>query len=171
MLGFLIQDAAGMENAGVPRADRGLGMLPIATRLTDEKVTRVARGRVSCGALFGQPLTAPCFQGYEIHLGETIYAEGAAPFAEIQRESETAVRADGAIDSSRSTFGTYIHGVFNDDRFRHSFLDAARAACGLAPPEQRAFVTGGREARIDRLAAHVRRSMDMDLIRSCVGAR
>jgi adenosylcobyric acid synthase len=81
------------------------------------------------------------------------------------------VRADGAIASGRAAVGTYIHGVFNDDRFRHSALDAARAACGLARLEERAFVTAEREARIDRLADHVRRSMDMDLIHNCVGVR
>lgn len=171
MLGESIEDPGGMENAGVARADRGLGMLPIATRLTGEKVTRIARGRVQSGASFGQPLTALCFQGYEIHLGETVYKEGAVPFAEIRRDPETEVRADGVIASGRAAFGTYIHGLFSDDRFRHSLLDAARAACGLARLEQRAFVTAKREARIDRLADHVRRSMDMDLIHNCVGVR
>jgi adenosylcobyric acid synthase len=171
MLGLSIEDAAGVENFAAGRADRGLRMLPIATVLTGKKVTRIARGRVSCGTLFGQRLTAPCFQGYEIHLGDTVYAEGAVPFAEIQRDGETSPRADGAADVSRSAFGTYIHGLFNDDRFRHSFLDAARAACGLSRLEERVFVTAEREARIDRLADRVRRSLDMDLIRNCVGAR
>jgi adenosylcobyric acid synthase len=171
MLGRSIEDAAGVENSVAGRAGRGLGMLPIATVLTGVKVTRTARGRVSCGMLFGQPLTAPCFQGYEIHLGDTVYAEGAVPFAEIQRDGETSPRADGAADASRRAFGTYIHGLFNDDRFRHSFLDAARAACGLSRLEARVFVAAEREARIDRLADHVRRALDMDLIRSCLGAR
>jgi adenosylcobyric acid synthase len=171
MLGLSIEDAAGVENSAAGQADRGLGILPIATVLTGDKVTRMARGRVSYGTLFGQPFTAPCFQGYEIHLGETVYAEGAVAFAEIQRDGEISPRADGAADASRSAFGTYIHGLFNDDRFRHSFLDAARAACGLSALEERVFVTAEREARIDRLADHVRRSLDMDLIRNCVGAR
>ena len=37
-----------------------------------------------------------------------------------------------------------MHGFFDDDRFRHMLLRALRAA-----------------ARLDRLAAHVRRALDM----------
>jgi adenosylcobyric acid synthase len=171
MLGLSIEDAGGVESPGAPRALQGLGLLPISTMLTAEKVTRLARGRVQCGTLFGQSLAATCFQGYEIHLGETVYAEGALPFAEITRSGDIGARPDGAVNADRSGFGTYIHGLFNDDGFRHSFLTAARAACGLAAPERRAFVTAEREARIDRLADHVRRALDMELIRNCIGIR
>lgn len=171
MLGLSIEDAGGVENPGDRRSERGLGLLPIATTLTAEKVTRVVRGQLQRASLFGQPLAASCFQGYEIHLGETLYAEGASPFAEITRAGDTAARPDGAVTASGSACGTYIHGLFNDDGFRHAFLAAARAACGLAAPEQTASVGAEREARIDRLADHVRHALDMKLIRNCVGAR
>jgi adenosylcobyric acid synthase len=42
----------------------------------------------------------------------------------------------------------------------------ARAACGLAPCAARAFVARERESRLDRLAAHVRRSLDIEMIKS-----
>jgi adenosylcobyric acid synthase len=167
MMGVSIEDPQGAENNGVPRADPGLGLLAIETVLHAEKVTRVARGRV-CSNLFGEPLALPGFQGYEIHLGETVYATGAQPFAEIQRCGESASRLDGAVSASRRAFGTYIHGLFNDDGFRHSFLSAARAACGLDPLEQRVFVHAEREQRIDRLADHVRRALDMNFIHACL---
>jgi adenosylcobyric acid synthase len=66
-------------------------------------------------------------------------------------------------------FGTYIHGIFDDDNFRHAFLDAARAACGLAPHAAKAFFAAERQSRLDRLAAHVRRALDLEMIRSWVG--
>jgi hypothetical protein len=56
--------------------------------------------------------------------------------------------------------------LFADDRFRHAFLAGARAASGLAPACELAFITAERERRIGRLAAHVRTSLDMNLIRS-----
>jgi len=71
-----------------------------------------------------------------------------------------------AVSADRRVFGTYVHGIFDDDNFRHAFLDAARAACGLAPCAARAFVARERESRLDRLAAHVRRSLDMEMIKS-----
>ena len=166
MLGRTIEDPSGAESAGTPRHEPGLGLLPIATTLRAEKITRLARGRVVCATLFGQPLTAPDFEGYEIHLGETVYQDGAVPFAKICRSGETDPHPDGAVHGN--VFGTYIHGLFADDAFRHSFLAAARAARGLAPAHDFVRVTAEREARMGRLAAHVRASLDMNLIRNCI---
>jgi adenosylcobyric acid synthase len=169
MMGLAIEDPEGAESNGAARSGRGLGILPIRTVLQAEKVTRLARGRVCTSGVFGYPLAVPFFQGYEIHLGETVYSPEAQPFAEIQRLGETGNRPDGAVACGRKAFGTYVHGLFQDDAFRHSFLEAARSACGLAPIERKAFVAAERERRIDRLADHVRRALDMSLIRECVG--
>ncbi len=166
MLGETIEDPDGAENCGVAREARGLGLLPISTTLRAEKVTRMARGRVRQTALFGQPLASQYFEGYEIHLGETRYGDGAEPFAEITRHGEDCTQLDGAVWGN--AWGTYIHGLFASDGFRHSLIAAARTACGLAPAARMAYVSGERERRIDRLAAHVRGALDMDLIRSCV---
>jgi adenosylcobyric acid synthase len=73
------------------------------------------------------------------------------------------------VSDNGLVFGTYVHGLFDDDAFRHAFLDAARAARGLSPARDRAFVAAEREARLDRLADHLRRSLNMDLIRSWIG--
>jgi adenosylcobyric acid synthase len=171
MLGRSIDDPLGSESRGVPRSAPGLGLLPIATVLQAEKVTRMARGRVVARGLLGERLEALCFSGYEIHMGETVYGENARPFAEIQRAGESGCIRDGAVDESGRAFGTYMHGLFREDAFRHSFLAAARAACGLAPVGARLFLNQERERRIDRLAEHVRQNLDMDLIWDCLGLR
>jgi adenosylcobyric acid synthase len=164
MLGAAIEDSEGMESGGVARDARGLGLLPIATRLLADKVTRTVRGRVLAGECFGQPIAERAFQGYEIHLGETAYSEGVEPFAEIERGGEGGRLADGAISKDGRVAGTYVHGIFGDDGFRHSLIAAARAACGLAPARSVVFVAADRERRLDRLAAHVRAALDMELI-------
>lgn len=169
MLGITIDDPFGSENRGVPRSERGLGLLPIHTTLSSDKVTRQVTGRTCSALLFGQPLTSVSFQGYEIHLGSTNYVNGTQPFAGIRRAGESGDVLDGAVSAERCAFGTYVHGLFHDDPFRHAFLSAARAACGLEPPESLIFVTRERERRMDRLADHVRRAVDMPLIRSCIG--
>ena len=171
MMGLSIDDPLGSENHAVPRSEPGLGLLPIETVLNAEKVTRVAHGRVPTSCLFGQPLPDAAFQGYEIHLGETVYGAGTQPFAQIQRCGETVSRPDGAVSAGRRAFGTYIHGIFSEDGFRHSFLSAVRAACGLAPLERKVFVAAERERRIDRLADHVRCALDMNLIHACLGIK
>jgi adenosylcobyric acid synthase len=157
MLGLSIDDPSGVESGGLPRTMPGLGQLPIRTVMRGEKTVR----RVS----------APSFNGYEIHMGETLYENGAEPFARILREGEQLTTADGAVTVSGRVWGTYIHGLFDDDAFRHKFLHGARQLCGLAPALSYACVTAEREARIDRWACHLRRSLDMNLIRGWLDNR
>jgi len=169
MMGCSIEDPEVTESRGVARSSAGLWLLPIDTVLRHEKITRVVCGRVVAGTVFGQPLETECFRGYEIHLGETVYGEAAPAFAEIQRTGAAGCVRDGIVSEDGRAFGTYVHGLFQDDAFRHAFLGSLRAACGLTPMHRRAFTTAERERRIDRLAEHVRQSLDMKLIYGCLG--
>jgi adenosylcobyric acid synthase len=161
MLGLSIEDPSGVESGGLPRAIAGLGQLSIRTIMRSKKTVRRTTGRTRLW-------DAPIFSGYEIHMGETLYENGAEPFAEILREGEQQAAPDGAIASFGRVWGTYLHGLFDDDAFRHRFLDLTREACGLAPAPQYICVTAERQARIDRWASHLRRSLDINLIRGWV---
>jgi adenosylcobyric acid synthase len=112
---------------------------------------------------------ASSFTGYEIHMGETLYENGAEPFAEILREGEPQPTSDGAFAARGRVWGTYIHGLFDDDAFRQSFLGFARESCGLAPARTHVCVAAERQARIDRWAGHLRQSLDMNLIHELTG--
>jgi len=169
MLGIKINDPQGIENHAVPCARQGLGLLRMWTMLQPEKITRLATGRILRAEIFGQEVRECTFRGYEIHVGETVYENETQPFAEITRAGSSAVVADGAVSPNRRVFGTYVHGVFDDDNFRHAFLDAARAACGLAPHTAKAFFAAERQSRLDRLAAHVRRALNLEMIRGWIG--
>ena len=161
MLGLSVEDPDGVESGGVQRSIAGLGELPIRTTMRGEKTVRRATGR-ACGS------NMPAFRGYEIHVGETHYETGAEPFSEILREGEKHATIDGAVAFEGRVWGSYVHGLFDDDAFRHSFVDIARQTSGLAPARSRACVTAEREARIDRWADHLRQSLDMNLIRALV---
>jgi len=164
MLGLSIADPLGMESGGLPRSLPGFGRLPVRTVLRDEKTVRRASGRIRLW-------DAPCFQGYEIHMGETLYENHAQPFAEILREGERQTTTDGAVAASGKVWGTYVHGLFDDDAFRHRFLQGARESCGLAPARSQVCVRAERQARIDRWANHLRESLDMNLIRAMTHRR
>ncbi len=159
MLGARIEDPHGIENDGQPRTQEGLGLLPAVTILHTEKITRPVTGRVH-----GRAWKQTVFRGYEIHVGETVLLDGSEPFAEL-----TPGGADGATSVDGLVFGTYVHGIFDDDAFRHAFLDAARAACDLSPARDKVRVAAERDARLDRLAAHLRGSLNLDLIRGWIG--
>jgi len=166
ILGERVADPYGVEDGG---AADGLALLPLRTTLAREKITERARGTLAVPGLFGGMLTG-AVAGYEIHVGETDSSErstsgatGMRPFARIVRERSSSEDAidDGAIATDGRTFGTYLHGLFADDVFRHRFLGALRDARGLEPA---AYIAHGaqREARLDRWAAHVRAAVDID---------
>ena len=159
MLGLSIEDPAGVESGGVARITEGLGLLAIRTIMREEKTVNRATGTAQGSA----------FRGYEIHMGETLYEHGVEPFAHLVREGDSQVVPDGAIADSGLVWGTYVHGLFDDDAFRHTFLDSERRQCGLPPAEKKVCVAALREARMDRWANHLRQSLRMDLIRGWIG--
>ena len=157
MLGTSIEDPYGVESGGESRSIGGLNLLSIRTSLCEQKTVRRVTG-TTCGP------GAARFSGYEIHMGETEYA-GAQAFADIRREGEGESLADGAISDSGLVWGTYVHGLFDDDAFRHAFIDDARARCGLQPAERKIPIAAQREGRMNRWADHLRQSLNLDLIR------
>lgn len=158
MLGLSIEDPQGVESAGMARSAAGLGMLPIRTVMNEDKIVQRVAGIAHCRA--GSSLS-----GYEIHMGETLYERAAAPFADVTGDGDGERRADGAIDVSGRIWGTYIHGIFDDDAFRHNFLDWVRSFCGLSPVTVHLNVSADRDTRIDRWAGHLQQSLDVDMIR------
>jgi adenosylcobyric acid synthase len=161
MLGRSVSDPQGMEGGG---RRSGLGLLAIHTTLARDKVTVKSRARLLAGRLFGRPFRGGSLRGYEIHLGSTRYEPGVGRLLAIRREGASVETEDGAISDDGYVMGTYLHGVFDDDLFRHRLLKALRAAAGLAAPAGPTPFTAQREARFDRLAAHVRRALDVPRI-------
>jgi adenosylcobyric acid synthase len=161
MLGLGIEDPDGVESAGEARCVAGLRLLPVRTVLRQEKTVRRATGRVLAWE-------APRFRGYEIHMGETRYETGCQPFAEIVREPDSGALPDGAIAENGRVWGSYVHGLFDDDKFRHAFLARARAVLGLEAADETVNVTGERNARIDRWAGHLRKHLDIERLRGWV---
>lgn len=165
MLGISIEDPQGIENQGTAASTEGLCLLAVRTVLRAEKTVRRVRGCLR-SYFFGAGCEKTAFEGYEIHVGETFYETGTQPFADIIRRDFPGSMPDGAVSVSRRVFGSYVHGLFDDDDFRHSFIQAARSSVDLAPAETWAHVAAEREARIDRLAGHLRESLDMNRIKS-----
>jgi adenosylcobyric acid synthase len=161
MLGTAIVDSLAMEHGG--QAD-ALGLLPFTTHMNPDKVTRAVTGRLSLSMLFGQPVPEMDIDGYEIHIGETMYADDARAFSILNGHEP-----DGCISPDTRIFGTYLHGIFDDDRFRHTFLAAARSFHQLAPVDRFENWRQKREDSFNRLADTVRESLDLPRIFDWVG--
>jgi adenosylcobyric acid synthase len=161
MLGEQVRDPLAVEGGGVAT---GLGLLPIVTELQAAKTTVHASAHWSDLHLFGHAVGAVEARGYEIHMGETACLRDARPFGRVLRAGAIDLVDDGAAIIDGRIVGTYLHGLFDADAFRHAFLRAARAVCGLAPPTRVVYVTAERDARINRLASHVARAIDVDAL-------
>jgi adenosylcobyric acid synthase len=112
--------------------------------------------------------------GYEIHMGVSRSAGSCQPLFRITRRNGQPVdELDGLVASDGRAWGTYIHGVFDNDLFRREFLMHLRAGRGdvSAPwPRAEAFrYRDWKEEQYDRLAAHVRRHCDVTSIYRLMG--
>ena len=77
-------------------------------------------------------------------------------------------RTEGLGTEDLRIAGTYLHGVFENDRFRGLWLNALRRARGLE--ERPAADTAGRKERAyDALAAAVERHLDVNGILGFMG--
>jgi adenosylcobyric acid synthase len=168
MLGHLILDPGGIETAGCVK---GLGLLPINTTMQPAKITTNGVGQLVTRSLFGQPIQNVALRGYEIHVGETSYLGKAPPFARLNRLSgeRAESEADGCITPDTRIFGTYLHGLFDEDGFRRAFIGAAREFYDLTPAHQFNNWKQRREESLNRLAAAVSQSLDMPRILGWVG--
>jgi adenosylcobyric acid synthase len=162
ILGETITDPRGMEHEG---SVAGLGLLAIQTNMQADKVTRTARGMMATAVLFGQPITDCQLSGYEIHIGQTSYQPEAKHFAVLSSESGPSdMSTDGCVSTDTHVFGTYLHGIFDEDSFRHEFLRAARCFHGLSVPYELHLWKQLREDSLNRLARAVEDALDMDAI-------
>ena len=120
----------------------GLGLLPITTTMSGEKVTR----QVTCE--YGS--------GYEIHMGETRPFGDASPSPLLHLSDG---REDGYLVDNKC-MGTYLHGILDNAPFADFLLKpyTDKMANADKPFDYQAF----KEEQYDKLAAHVRKHVDMD---------
>ena len=142
MLGTKIYDPDGLEG-GAAETD-GLGLLQVETVMRARKTLRaVSAFHVE---------TSLEIKGYEIHLGESRGDDCIRPFAIIEE------RADGASSIDGRVQGSYVHGLFSQDKFRKKFLH------GLGISVKGFSYDIEIERTIDRLADHIETYIDVDKI-------
>ncbi|RKH41860.1 hypothetical protein D7V93_38365 [Corallococcus llansteffanensis] len=151
MLGMRVEDPDGVESPPGSAVD-GLGLLPLRTCMARRKITRQVRGSCLEPSLRGLEVT-----GYEVHVGDSEpVAEGWAPLLQLAPHPGGEELPEGASSAGGRIWGTYLHGLFDEDGFRHGFINLLRAERGLPPlTDGRAFSAGGFMAEIDRWTQHV----------------
>jgi adenosylcobyric acid synthase len=167
MLGKVIRDPLGMESSS--GEIEGLGLLDLKTVLTKEKMTFQVKA-IPLQGLFVQE--EGTLQGYEIHMGETERGPSHLPaFQIVERLNQAADIEDGAVSPDGKVWGTYLHGLFENDGFRRRFIESLREkegpAAGGEVPElnYQAF----KEKEYNKLAAALRKALDINRIYRIIG--
>ena len=145
MLGRHISDPEQVEAAGVTEID-GMGLLPIETVFQGEKVQTQTNGVFSGVAGLLSELNGKRYAGYEIHMG---------------RSEE----ARGALISLGNVYGSYVHGIFDEQEVADTILKALCTKKGVSFESLGTFdARAYKERQYDLLADAVRAGLDMPLI-------
>lgn len=142
ILGSQILDPEGIE--GNPSEVDGLGLLDIKTVIHGDKTLIEASG--------SDIETGMSIKGYEMHIGKTSGSGLKAPWIRLKDG-----RYEGAVSNDGRVRGTYLHGLFTSDSFRHSFL------AGLRPGRNQGIAYESQvELTLNSLAAHMEEHLDLD---------
>ncbi len=161
MMGNAIYDPNGIESER-PVAE-GLGILDIETRFVGEKLTTRTEGKIVGGEGLLSGARGMGVSGYEIHVGVTHSDERAS----VALESADGRTALGYSDRTGRTLGVYVHDLFKNEAFADSVIgNVARMKGLLQPREAEPF---SQEAEFDKLAAHLRDSLDMKAVYGAMG--
>ena len=166
MLGMSIEDPYGVEQSC--KEIRGMELLPEHTVLMPEKTRKQVSGTFYDFEGLFAPLSGKEYNGYEIHMGETVYC------GEDGKRSTS--RADDAMrnikitetvvsDSTGCVYGSYIHGLFDKGEIAGHMIQTLAREKGI-------ILEGGvwedyrtiKERQYDQLADTLREYLRMEEI-------
>lgn len=174
MLGKKIYDLYGVESSH--KEVDGIGLLDIETTFKKTKTTCRVKAEIVDGswrvaydnknyelpAINHQPL-----KGYEIHIGESSGDIGLLKVSRITHQASHIMDIlDGSINNN--CWGTYLHGIFENDLFRRWIINHARMKKKLSPLESTVRYSEIKDRAIDGLAYVVKENIDMDFIERLV---
>ena len=169
MLGSRVFDPLGVESGH--REVDGLGFLNIETTFEAEKMTCQVEAEIreeGWTGWNGNGSFAPgqSLHGYEIHMGRSTGEIGLFNVKRLSRPGDSR-----GLDGSRNgnCWGTYLHGIFENNSFRRSILDQIRKKKGLEPLGTIVDYGRDQDRAIDRLADLVRTNVDMQFIKRILG--
>lgn len=177
ILGEEIIDTCGVEKRG---SVRGLGLLPVTTYFKSEKIRSRKRGTVAKLEGIFQKLSGKKAAGYEIHMGRSVIKqkgkEKAVPALKL--EQEVSVGEKTAMDVGEgedgcccgNVFGTYLHGIFDEEEFRNAWIQMLCEKKGITLERRDALsYQEYKEMQYDKLAAALRESLDMETVYRILG--
>ena len=171
MLGQWIHDPSHTESELVDI--QGLGLLPIETIFSPKKMTSQVQGVCENLYFAGQTIACDKLDGYEIHMGQTTDTKAHVlhPICLTQRAGAACREVHGSARADGLVWGTYMHGIFDNDGFRRCMLNALRLQKGLPALPVSQNYRAAKQKKYDRLAHIVRQHLRMDVLQHIMKER
>lgn len=171
MLGQRILDPLGVESEH--GEIEGLGLLDIETLFGEQKITCQVEAELNAdpGLRNVEWHCSEKLKGYEIHMGSSTGNIGLFKCRRLRGDSTVCnPQSEFLLDGSRNgmCWGTYLHGIFDNNKFRREVLNAIRERRGLGGITTGVDYNALKEKAIDNLADMVRGHLDVDFISRCM---
>jgi adenosylcobyric acid synthase len=111
-------------------------------------------------------------KGYEIHMGTSTGDIGLFKVRRLVPDSAFRIpNSEFVLDGSANgnCWGTYLHGIFENDSFRRGIINFVRERKGLPRLTSTVKYAGLKERALNRLAETVRENLDMKFIDRVIG--
>ena len=140
----------------------GLGLLDTVTRFAPRKTTTQVEAVLATLPGWLTAASGMRLRGYEIHMGQTTLDDGVQPTLFLQKNGHSV--ADGAVSQDGLVWGTYLHGLFDNDSFTRALVDSLRVRKGLPVLETASDYAAYKAQQFDQLAASMRQHIDLERI-------
>lgn len=151
MMGSLLEDPHSVEGGGTLT---GMELLPFSTTFFSEKIRRQVRGTFQAITGVLAPLSHIPWEGYEIHMGQS-QGDVVSPMTQCETGFVNGV-------CSGNLYGTYVHGIFDQEAVTQVFLTALLQAKGLSWQSVSAQdAKSYKESQYNKLARTMREHLDM----------
>jgi adenosylcobyric acid synthase len=132
ILGKKLIDPFGLEGGNVSEYE-GLDLLQVVSTFSRyEKTTRRVTAEVRGKGPILKRVTGRRINAYEIHMGKTSVVANEAPFQVLSANSSAASHREGAISKDGVVFGSYLHGLFDDEAVTYALLSYLAEKKGIS---------------------------------------
>ncbi len=162
MLGHIISDPLGIEGR---RGDviNGLGLLPLKTTMDKDKYL----SQTECDIFFEDRRFH--VKGYEIHAGRTqITTDNFTNYNQISFFSPDNPHI-GCFTTDKRIFGIYLHGIFDNDHFRHAFLNWLRMRKGIGNLKRDSSYHNFKQNNFEILSEWLKNGVNFEYLLSIIG--
>ncbi len=176
MLGKKIYDPHCVESGY--KEIEGIGLLNIETVFEKTKITSQVEAEISVIGERGLGINKknanpqslnpnPILKGYEIHMGQSTGDIGLFRINRLNGLNSSSCIYDGS--QNNNCWGTYIHGIFENDSFRREIINGIRKKKNLSPLDLTVRYSEIKDKAIDNFAYIVKENIDMGFIKRIVG--